>query len=353
VYDDGMSDRALETRARQVLLAIIAEYVETAEPVGSRSVARRHMRGLSPATIRNVMADLEEMGYLAQPHTSAGRVPTDKAYRFYVEALERISWTPAAAPAARDAARGAVDAEQVMSEASMRLSAGSHMTGMLLAPPLTHTALDRLELVRLGEGRALLVLVTDSGWITTRPVAFEARQPADDPREIGQALTRKYRGQTFQAILDDLAAPADPLDPLWTRQRALVEQIMALLRDRTLYISGAINLLDHPDFGEMATLRRLLKAFEERARLIDLLTQMARERGVQVVIGAENPVTEMQECSLITSSFMFRDQVLGVLGVVGPRRMLYSDVMGLVDETAKQVSTSLARTRLEQLYLPG
>jgi heat-inducible transcriptional repressor len=350
---NGMSDQALEARARQVLLAIIAEYVQTAEPVGSRSVARRHMRGLSPATIRNVMADLEEMGYLAQPHTSAGRVPTDKAYRYYVEALGRISWTPAAPPAAPDSARAAVDAEQVMAEAPARLSTGSHMTGMLLAPPLTHTALDRLDLVRLGEGRALLVLVTDSGWITTRPVAFEARHPADDPREIGRALTRKYRGQAFQAILDDLAAPADWLDPLWTRHRALVEQIMALLRDRNLYISGAINLLDHPDFGEMATLRRLLKTFEERARLIDLLTQMARERGVQVVIGAENPVTEMQECSLITSSFMFRDQVLGVLGVVGPRRMLYSDVMGLVDETAKQVSSSLARTGLEPLYLPG
>jgi heat-inducible transcriptional repressor len=353
VYDKGVSDPALDDRARQVLLAIIAEYVETAEPVGSRSVARRHMRGLSPATIRNVMADLEEMGYLAQPHTSAGRVPTDKAYRYYVEALGRIPWTPVVPAVAREPGRGPLGSEQVMAEAPARLSMGSHMTGMLLAPPLTYTVLDRLELVRLGEGRALLVIVTDSGWITTRPVALEARHPADDPREIGRALTRKYRGQTFQAILDDLAGPADWLDPLWTRHRALVDQIMGLLRDRTLYISGATNLLDHPDFGDVATLRRLLKAFEERARLIDLLSQMARERGVQVVIGAENPVAGMQECSLIASSFMFRDQVLGVLGVVGPRRMLYSDVIGLVAETAKEVSASLARTVPEQLYLPG
>jgi heat-inducible transcriptional repressor len=348
-----VSDPALDTRARQVLLAVIAEYVETAEPVGSRSVARRHMRGLSPATIRNVMADLEELGYLAQPHTSAGRVPTDQAYRYYVEALGRIAWTPAAPAAARQPGRGPLGAEQVMAEAPTRLSSSSHMTGMLLAPPLTHTVLDRLELVRLGEGQALLVLVTDSGWITTRPVTLETRHPADDPREIGRALTRKYRGRTFRAILDELAAPTDWLDPLWMRHRTLVDQIMALLRDRTLYISGAINLLDHPDFGDVATLRRLLKTFEERARLIDLLTQMARERGVQVVIGAENPVPDMQECSLITSSFMFRDQVLGVLGVVGPRRMLYSDVIGLVAETAREVSTSLARTGPEPLYFPS
>jgi heat-inducible transcriptional repressor len=114
VYDSSVSDISLDTRARQVLLAIIAEYVETAEPVGSRSVARRHMRGLSPATIRNVMADLEDMGYLAQPHTSAGRVPTDKAYRYYVEALGRISWTPASPTAAREPARRPVDGEQVL-----------------------------------------------------------------------------------------------------------------------------------------------------------------------------------------------------------------------------------------------
>lgn len=351
-----MTEPALDTRARQVLLAIIAEYVETTEPVGSRSVARRHMRGLSPATIRNVMADLEDMGYLVQPHTSAGRVPTDKAYRYYVDALERMRWTPAAPgpPAsARESGLPPVAPDQVMAEASIRLSAGSHMTGILLAPPLTSTVLDRLELVRLGDGRALLVLVTDSGWITTRPVALEARHAADELREMGRSLTRRYRGHTFQAVLDDLSAPADTLDPLWTRHGALVEQIMALLRDRTLYISGATNLLDHPDFGEKATLRRLLKAFEEKARLIDVLTQMAGERGVQVMIGTENPVPDMQECSLITSSFMFRDQVLGVLGVVGPRRMQYSGVIGLVEETARQVSTSLARPGPDQLYLPG
>lgn len=353
MYDSGVSDPRLDPRAHQVLLAIIAEYVEAAEPVGSRSVARRHMRGLSPATIRNVMADLEEMGYLAQPHTSAGRVPTDKAYRYYVEALDRIPWTPAQAIAAREPGHGPVPAEQVMANTPARLSSDTHMTGMLLAPPLTHTAMDRIELVRLGEGQALLVLVTDTGWVTTRPVTVEARHPADDLREIGRALTRRFRGRTFQAILDDLTAPPDWLDPLWAHHRALVDQIAALLRDRTLYISGAINLLDHPDFGDKATLRRLLKAFEERARLIELLTQMAHERGVQVVIGAENPVAEMQECSLITSSFMFRDQVLGVLGVIGPRRMLYSDVIGVVEETARQVSSSLARSGPEQLYLPG
>ncbi|MBI2527210.1 MAG: heat-inducible transcription repressor HrcA [Candidatus Rokubacteria bacterium] len=348
-----MLDPSLNERHRQVLLAVIAEYVESAEPVGSRSVARRHMRGLSPATIRNVMADLEEMGYLSHPHTSAGRVPTDKAYRFYVDALHRVPWVGAGAtPVRQESPPGPPSgAEQLMAETPAQLSVGTHMTGILLAPPLKQTALDRIEVVRLGDGRALAVVVTDTGWVTTQAITVDTPLVPDELREIGRTLTRRYRGKTFQEIVDDLAAPADPLDPLWTRGRPILDQIVSLLRARTLYVSGAINILDHPDLSDVATMRGLLRAFEEKARLIDLLSRMAQERGIQVVIGEENPVEGMRECSLITSTYTYRDHVLGVLGVVGPRRMPYSDVISLVDETARLVSSSLSRVRRE-LYLP-
>ncbi len=342
----------LDERSRRILLAVIAEYVDKAEPVGSRSVARHHMRGLSPATIRNVMADLEEMGYLSQPHTSAGRVPTDKAYRFYVDTLGRIPWVGPAEAGPEPYARPSAIADQLMADTPAQLSSGTHMTGILLAPPLKHTVLERVELIPLGDGRALAVLVTDTGWVTTQALSVEARVSPDDVRDIGRALSRRYRSKTFQDILDDMAAPADPLDPLWTRNRSLVEQVQALLRARTLYISGAINVLDHPDLSDVGSVRRLLGAFEEKARLIDLLSRMAQERGIQVVIGGENPVEEMRECSLITSTYTYRGQVLGVLGVVGPRRMPYSDVISLVDETARLVSNSLSRVRHE-LYLPS
>jgi heat-inducible transcriptional repressor len=349
-----MAESEFDQRNRQVLLAVITEYVETGEPVGSRAVSRRHVRGLSPATIRNAMADLEELGYLAQPHTSAGRVPTDKAYRFYVEHLGRVPWGSAnAQEVGRDALLPHADAtEKLMAETPARLSAGTHMTGMLLAPPLKHTALDRIELVALGDDRALVVVVTDTGWVTARGITPMPRLGAEELRETGRALTRRYRGKTFQEIVDDMAAPADPLDPLWTRSRALLEEIAALLRDRTLYISGATNILDHPDLSDVATVRSLLRAFEDKARIIDLLSRMAEERGVQVMIGGENPVEEMRECSLITSTYTYRDQVLGILGVVGPRRMAYSEVISLVDETARLVSSSLSRVK-HQLYLPS
>ena len=351
---DIMSEPTLDPRLRQVLLAVIAEYVETAQPVGSRSVARRHVRGLSPATIRNAMADLEDMGFLTHPHTSAGRVPTDKAYRFYVNVLGEVPWK--AAPGGQKTAEAATPssdgAERLMAETPTRLSDGTHMTGMLLAPPLRRTALDRIELVGLGEDRALAVVVTDTGWVTARALTPMPRPSVEELREIGRILTRRYRGKTFQAIVEDIERPADPLDPLWTRSRGLLDQIVGLLRDRNLYISGAINLLDHPDLSDVGTMRGLLRAFEEKARLVDLLTRMAEERGVQVLIGGENPVEDMRECSLITSTYTYRGQVLGVLGVVGPRRMQYGDVISLVDETARLVSDSLSRVQRE-LYLPG
>jgi heat-inducible transcriptional repressor len=344
---------ALDQRSRQVLLSVIAEYVETGEPVGSRAIARRHIRGLSPATIRNAMADLEEMGYLVQPHTSAGRVPTDAAYRFYVDHLQRVPWVAGQAPAVGPPAvvPHTEAAERLMAETPARLSSGTHMMGVLLAPPLKHTALDRIELVALDEERALAVLVTETGWVTARPLAAIPRGGTEELREMGRALTRRFRGKTFQEILDDLTRPADPLDPLWTRSRNVLDEVVAMLRDRTLYISGATNMLDHPDLSEPATLRSMLHAFEDKARLVDLLSRMAEEQGLHVMIGGENPVAEMRGCSLITSTYTYRDQVLGVLGVVGPRRMPYTEVMSIVDETARIVSLSLSRVK-QHLYLP-
>jgi heat-inducible transcriptional repressor len=348
-----MAVAALDQRNRQVLLAVIAEYVETGEPVGSRAVARRHIRGLSPATIRNAMADLEELGYLVQPHTSAGRVPTDAAYRFYVDHLQRVPWVSGKAPAVAPPAvvPHADAADRLMAETPARLSSGTHMMGVLLAPPLKHTALDRIELVALDGERSLAVLVTDTGWVTARPLAASPRGGSEELREMGRALTRRFRGKTFQEILDDLTTPADPLDPLWTRSRSVLDEVVALLRDRTLYISGATNMLDHPDLSDTATLRSVLRAFEDKARLVDLLSRMAQDRGLHVMIGSENPVEDMRGCSLITSTYSYRDQVLGVLGVVGPRRMPYAEVISVVDEAARLVSNSLSRVR-QQLYLP-
>ena len=341
----------MDARQREVLIAVIREYIDSAEPVGSRALAKRHMPTLSPATIRNVMADLEEMGYLSQPHASAGRVPTDKAYRFYVDSFPPPS--PAAVAPVEPSARERQDGiDRLMEQTTAQLSETTHFTGLLLAPPLKHTRLARLELIPLENERVLAVIVTEAGWVTARGLNLPPNIAPDDLREIGREITRRVRGRTVQQVLDDYAALTDPLDPLRTRVGALVEQILELLRDRTLYVRGAINMLDHPEFLDIAAMRQMLRTFEQKDRLIELLSGLSQLGGVRVTIGEENPVPDLQDCTLITSTYTYRDQVLGILGIVGPRRMPYPQIISIVEDAAHQVSERLSRVRRD-LYIPS
>jgi len=341
----------MDARHRDVLIAVIREYIDSAEPVGSRVLCKRHFPSLSPATIRNAMADLEDLGYLVQPHTSAGRVPTDAAYRFYVSSFPPAR--PAKTAAARDTLptrRSGVDG--FMEHTSSHLSTVTRLTGLLLAPPLQQTMLARVDLMPLEADRALAVIVTDAGWVTARAVTLDPPLAADEVRAVGRALTRRFAGRSVQEVVEMEVAPDDPLDTLHTRARAVTEQIVALLRGRTLYVSGAINMLDHPEFWDIETTRELLRTLEHKERLADLMTSLTADEGLRVTIGGENPYAEMRECSLITSTYLYRDQVVGILGVVGPRRLPYPEVISVVNETARHVTEALSRVR-QDLYLPS
>jgi heat-inducible transcriptional repressor len=340
----------MDARHRDVLVAVIREYVDSTEPVGSRILARRHFPNLSAATLRNVMADLEEMGYLVQPHTSAGRVPTDKAYRFYVESFPPPQSSVARAGDTMPQRRPGIDG--FMERMSSHLSTATKLTGLLLAPPLKQTTLARVDLIPLEDDRALAVLVTDAGWVTARAVTLDPPLATEEVRAIGRELNRRYSGRTVQDVVDMETEPSDPLDALHTRARAVTEQIVAVLRGRTLYVSGAINMLDHPEFLNIEMTRELLRTFEQKERLADLMTELAGSEGVNVTIGEENPVAEMRECTLITSTYLYRDQVIGILGVVGPRRLPYPEVISIVNETARHITDALSRVR-QDLYLPS
>jgi heat-inducible transcriptional repressor len=339
----------MDQRHRDVLIALIREYVDSAEAVGSRLLAKRHFRNLSPATIRNVMADLEEMGYLSQPHASAGRVPTDKAYRLYVDSFPQPSPSPRVPDTLPTRASGI---DGFMERTSEHLSTVTRMTGLLLAPPLRHTTISRVELIPLEPDRALAVLVTDSGWVTARAITLDTPLAAEEVRKIGRELTRRFRDRTVASIVEMETAPADPLDELHTRARAITDQVLDMLRGRTLYISGAINMLDHPEFWDLETTRELLRTFEQKERLASLMAGLAQDEGMHVTIGEENPYAEMRECTLITSTYLYRNQVLGILGIVGPRRLPYPEVISVVDETARHVTEALSRVR-QDLYLPS
>ncbi len=339
----------MDERHREVLIALIREYVDSAEAVGSRLLAKRHFRNLSPATIRNVMADLEEMGYLSQPHASAGRVPTDKAYRLYVDSFPRPSPGPRAADTLPPRAAGI---DGFMERTSEHLSTVTRMTGLLLAPPLRHTTISRVELIPLEPDRALAILMTDSGWVTARAITLTTPLAAEEVRKIGRELTRRFGDRTVASIVEMETAPADPLDELHTRARAITDQVVDMVRGRTLYISGAINMLDHPEFWDLETTRELLRTFEQKERLASLMAGLAQDEGIHVTIGEENPYAEMRECTLITSTYLYRNQVLGILGIVGPRRLPYPEVISVVNETAHHVTEALSRVR-QDLYLPS
>jgi heat-inducible transcriptional repressor len=338
----------VDARSRDVLIALIREYVQTAEPVGSRALARRYFPNLSPATLRNAMADLDEMGYLTQPHPSAGRVPTDKAYRFYVESFPPPTAIPVPAEARPPRATGV---EGFMERTSSRLSVATRLTALLLAPPLKQTTVARVEVMPLEDDRALAVVITESGWVTARALTVDPPRTAEELRNIGRELSRRFRGRTVHEIVEMETSPADPLDELHTRSRAVTEQVVAMLDGRTLYVSGAINMLDHPEFLDLAATRELLRLFEQKERLADLMTSFAEGEALRVTIGEENPVVEMRECTMITSTYLFRNQVLGILGVIGPRRLPYPEVISIVEETARHVTDELARVR-QDLYLP-
>lgn len=338
-----MVQTELNERAVQVLQAIILDYIRTAEPVGSHAVAKHYAFKLSPATVRNTMAELEERGYLTQPHTSAGRVPTDKAYRLYVDVLssqgqlsrrevDRLNRAYATTTSAVD---------NLMDWTIQELSRLSHYAAVVLAPPLKQTVFARLDLTLLPDDQVLALIATDSGWVTSRIITVPTSMSTEHLTGLARSFTGSHGGKTFQDILDLRATlPRDP-DP--GPDAVVINQVLSMLRDRNLYVGGAINILDHPEFWDLSSMRAIFRTFEEKKLLIGLLSERAGEPGVSVMIGRENPYEEMQECSLVTSTYTYRDRVLGILGVVGPKRMPYTKVVPLVDYTAKLVSRSLAR----------
>ncbi len=342
----------LGERARQVLQAVIFEYIVTAEPVGSRQVAKKYALGLSPATIRNTMADLEEMGYLTHPHTSAGRMPTDKAYRFYVDSLGGVAQLgrPEAMRLQRQVAAPRSEIDELMESTSAQLSTLSHYAAVILAPPLRQTRLERIDLIPVEGDRALVVLATETGWGTSRILTLEETISPAELHEVARILTDRYGGLSFQEIrarLTDTAVPADA-ERIERLSTLLARKVFASLWDKNLFYSGAMNILDQPEFADISAMKAILRTFEEKHQLIELLTARATtEDGVQVVIGSEMPYQEMQETSLVAASYKYGDRVLGVLGVVGPRRMPYAKIVPLVDYTARLVSRRLSRLNRE------
>ena len=341
----------LGERERGVLRAIVHAYITRGEPVGSSQLVRGAEFDVSSATLRGVMADLEALGYLEKPHTSAGRVPTAQGYRFYVDALVRLEAPPEAAQALiqQNLAGGEPSAAGVVADASRVLHAITRHAGVVVTPRAGALAPSRIEFVRLREDRVLAVMVVQGGQVVNRPLALEVSMTTEELVRAASRLNElfaRHPGRTVEelrAVLErELSEEAAAEQP--ELQRALKLGVVAAVgvaAPERVVIEGAGSFLERPEFSDMERARAVFRALDEKGRLLQLLDRVQRAAAIQVFIGAESALGEGAEVSVIASPYGSNGQVLGAVGVIGPTRMDYQKVIPLVDFTAQVLSRAL------------
>lgn len=327
----------------RVLEAVVHTYIQTAEPAGSQTIARRFGLGVSPATIRNIMSELEDRGYLFHPHTSAGRIPTDRAYRMYVDAIMRLSPPSNEEQHTLRAELGTRSAvEEVVRRAAQVLGVLTQELGVAVAPALDHMVLERLELVQVTSDRLLLVFNLRSGVVRTLFVEVPGSVPAPSVQQVSQILNERLNGLTLQEIRGTL--PERLRDAAGTQDgRELLNIFIAegdglfdlSNEDSSVVLGSAQMLADQPEFASNSRMRDLLRLTEGRDLLRQAL-ESRRQRGLSITIGGENPDTRLSDFTLVTSSYE-AGGLKGVIGVMGPTRMPYDKIIGLVEHTSRLV----------------
>lgn len=345
----------LDDRAKTLLKTLVERYIADGQPVGSRTLSRASGLELSPATIRNVMADLEELGLIASPHTSAGRIPTARGYRLFVDTmltarplnLDNPDNLAAMAPDVA-AARGQLHPDQpqrVIAQAAQLLSSLSSFVGVVTAPRKT-SVFHHIEFLRLGERRVLVILVAPDGDVQNR-VIFTARDYHQaELLEATNYLNAHYAGLTIEEVRERLKHEIEALrGEIATLMQAAVQAGTEVIAESTdnLVVSGERNLLGVQDFGnDMSSLRRLFDMFEQKTELMRLLDNSSRAEGVRIYIGGESQVVPFEELSVVTAPYEVDGRVVGTLGVIGPTRMAYDRMIQIVDITARLVGNALS-----------
>ena len=332
----------LSERERIILRSLIEAHVEDSGPVGSRTIARRYGLGMSPATIRNSMADLEEKGYLHQPHTSAGRVPTDKGYRYYVDELMAMrDLADADRAALLERFRASLregDLENILDQVVQVVADLSSQLGLALSPHFEMGILQKMEMVSLSEKKLLIVLSIRSGLVKTIVMEVDAAVSASKLAETGRLLNERLYGLSIEEIRKTIrervhmASKGDP-----RLLRVIVDEADALFdfsRRDELHLGGATNVFLQPEFADRENLTDLMGLLERRDTIAHMLSQRLDYRGIDITIGRENPSEEMRMCSLLTTSYRVGNAV-GIIGLIGPTRMPYSRLVGLLSHMSE------------------
>ncbi|MEW6675962.1 MAG: heat-inducible transcriptional repressor HrcA [Nitrospirota bacterium] len=337
----------LDERSKRVLCAVVQSYIDTPNPVGSRAVTKRYSFGFSPATMRNIMADLEEIGFLAQPHTSAGRVPTDMGYRFFVDSLmagggysnkevlhelyKRL-----------EALRNNIDT--LFSATTKTISMFTHYLGIAMSPRANIMTLTKIELLKYKNDKTVVILFTEEGLIKNKIVSLGSEVTQRDLNRIAGYLNSEFAGYTFDAIrtrvIKEMSREKVICDRLISKALEICQETFSFSMG-DLFLSGLSEILRLPDFDDLEKIRDLSKAIEDKHTIIKLLDTLSERDGVQIVIGSENSIDEMKKFSIIASTYKEGDRPIGVVGTIGPTRMNYSRAIYIVDNTAKFITKML------------
>ncbi|HWP42965.1 MAG TPA: heat-inducible transcriptional repressor HrcA [Blastocatellia bacterium] len=343
----------LENRKKEILATIVRAHIATGQPVGSFALARQSSERLSSASIRNACAELEEEGYLTHPHTSAGRVPTDKGYRFYVDncvGAARLSQAEAARIKERlleDRTR--VNPERLMERTSKLLSQLSDNVGVVVLPPIDQDSLQHIDFVKLSDQRILVITVSSAGRVQDRLIWVGTDFTQDELNSTARYLVENFQGWTLTEIRDELVQRM-------TEEKALYDKFLrnaVVLCSHSLqegdqpdvFIEGASNIIAKPDFPDTERMRELLKMFEQKGRIVRILNECIENTGgetVAVRIGSENRHANMRDCTVIASRCSYAGgKAVGSIGVVGPTRLEYDRLIGIVDYVARLFETEL------------
>lgn len=341
----------LDDRKRKILQTIVDDYVSTAEPVGSRTLARKYSLGLSPATIRNEMSDLEVLGFLEQPHTSAGRIPSPQGYRFYVDCL-------LAPPKISEHDVGLItnwyesrvrSIEEVFQETAKIISRMTRSVSLVTAPQLSKSLFKYLQFLPLDERRAIVVVVTDAGFVENKVIDIPDGTSFQDLQQIAYSINERLAGLSFDQIKhsllreirnDILTNPA-----LFETALAILRQALAVERSEKVYLGGTTQLLAQPEFRDVEKIRGLLTMLEEEKLLSDIL-HMQDGEGVVVTIGQENKYSGIQNCSMVQATYRVEGQVIGTLAVLGPTRMEYGKIMAVLEFMHRHLGETLKKFKV-------
>ena len=338
----------LDERARLLLKALVERYIADGQPVGSRTLSKASGLDLSPATIRNVMSDLEDLGLIVSPHTSAGRIPTARGYRLFVDTMLTMQRDQYSSLSALGAPRLAPDQPQkVFSNAANILSDLSQFVGVVMAPRRT-SVFRHIEFLRLSEKRILVIIVSPDGDVQNRVIFTETDYTQSQLVEAANFLNSHYAGMAIEEVRERLGSEVEALrGEIASLMQAAVQVSSEAIESRDeVVISGERNLLAVSDFSsDMGNLRKLFDLFEQKAQLMRLLDVSSRAEGVRIYIGGESQVVPYQELSIVTAPYEVDGKVVGTLGVIGPMRMPYEKMIQIVDITAKMVSSALSHSK--------